>query len=285
MNIRLRANITMPDLQISSDVIDFGEVKCGECKIITVQLHNYKEVRCDWNASYLKKADEKFTPMHLKRKKKDLNGNDLNKPRTFEIMPPNGILLPSQKVNIQLKFMPTEEVENLFLNIIILIKFKSIFIIIKKKLHEERVAIRMAQSSQRLMVLCKGKGLEPRIDLSKNSLEFEPILPHSAGDEQEVKLVNPCPFPIEIYNLEFDKNYLEEEKILRVIRGYDEFNTILLPPRYPGDKLPNELYDYYDELSKKLDEEEKKQKQQLNEAINQNEATGNLKFKIEIKNI
>ena len=82
-----------------------------------------------------------------------------------------------------------------------------------KKLHEERVTIRMAQSSQRLMILCKGRGLEPRIELTKNSLEFDPILPHSVGDEQEIKIVNPCPFPIEIYNLEFDKNYLEEEKV------------------------------------------------------------------------
>jgi len=109
----------------------------------------------------------------------------------------------------------------------------------------------MAQSSQRLMILCKGKGLEPRLDFSKNSIEFEPILPHSPGDEQEVKIVNPCPFPVELYNLEFDKNYLEEEKILRVIRGYDEFNTILLPPRFPGDKLPVELYDYFDGLLNK----------------------------------
>lgn len=43
----------MPDLQISNDVIDFSEVKCGECRIITVQIHNHKEVRCDWSASYL----------------------------------------------------------------------------------------------------------------------------------------------------------------------------------------------------------------------------------------
>lgn len=71
----------------------------------------------------------------------------------------------------------------------------------------------MAQSSQRLMILCRGKGLEPRIELSKNSIEFEPILPHSQGDEQEIKIVNPCNFPIEIYNLEFDKNYLDEEKV------------------------------------------------------------------------
>jgi hydrocephalus-inducing protein len=43
----------MPDLQISNDVIEFNEVKCGECKIITVQIHNHKEVKCDWSASYV----------------------------------------------------------------------------------------------------------------------------------------------------------------------------------------------------------------------------------------
>jgi hydrocephalus-inducing protein len=75
----------------------------------------------------------------------------------------------------------------------------------------------MAQSSQRLMVLCKGKGLEPRLEFSKNSLEFEPILPYSAGDEQEIKIINPCSFPIEFYNLELDKNYLEEEKVNNLI--------------------------------------------------------------------
>jgi len=223
INIRLKANITMPDLKISSDVVEFGDVKCGECKIITVQIHNHKEVRCDWNASYLPPKEEKFTPMHLKRKKKQCIEAGLQRPKIFEIMPPSGTLMPGQKVNIQLKFMPSEE-----------------------RSYEERVTIRMGQSSQRLMVLCKGKGLEPRLEFSMNSLEFEPILPHSSGDEREIKIVNPCPFALEIYNLEFDRNYLDEEKILRVVRGYDEFGAILLPPRTPGEKLPSEIYDYFE---------------------------------------
>lgn len=238
----------MPDLQISNDIVEFSDVKCGECKIITVQLNNHKEVRCDWSASYLPKKEEKFTPMHLKRKKK-LEAEQ-NKPKIYEIMPPSGILMPGEKTNIQIKFMPTEE-----------------------KTYEERLTIRMAQSSQRLMVLCKGKGLEPRIELSKNSIEFDPILPHSTGDEQEVKISNPCPYPIELYNLEFDKNYLEEERILRIIRGYDEYKTILLPPRNVGEKLPIELYDYFEDQQKKLEEEDKKQKQLLNDTINEIENT------------
>ncbi|CAF0787663.1 unnamed protein product [Brachionus calyciflorus] len=257
LNLRLKANVTMPDLQISSDIVDFTEVKCGECKIVTVQLNNHKEVRCDWSASYINKKEDKFTPLHKRKKKLEAQEN---RPKIFEIMPPNGILMPGQKVNIQVKFMPTEE-----------------------KFYEERVTIRMAQSSQRLMILCKGKGLEPRIELSKNSLEFEPILPHSGGDEQEVKITNPCAYPIEIYNLEFDKNYLEEERILRIIRGYDEYNTILLPPRNVGDKLPIELYDFYEEQQKKLEEEDQKQKQLLNDTINEMENQENVEIKTEVK--
>ena len=44
------------------------------------------------------------------------------------------------------------------------------------------------------------------------------------------------------------------------MKGYDEINTILLPPRQPGDKLPQELLDYYDEQMKKLEEQERLRK-------------------------
>ena len=66
VNVRLRANVTVPDLHISSDVVEFGEVKCGECRIISVQLHNYQPVHCDWSAvpSQLAKKHVR-TPMFL----------------------------------------------------------------------------------------------------------------------------------------------------------------------------------------------------------------------------
>ena len=84
------------------------------------------------------------------------------------------------------------------------------------------------------------------LSLFRNLVEFGPILPHSTGFEENIIIHNPCSFPVEIYNLEFDKGYLEEEKILRLMKGYDEFNTILLPPRTAGDKLPPELIEYYE---------------------------------------
>ena len=45
--------------------------------------------------------------------------------------------------------------------------------------------------------------------------------------------------------------------MLRTMRGYDEYNTILLPPRKPGDKLPQEVTDAYNEQQRKKEAEEK----------------------------
>ena len=44
-------------------------------------------------------------------------------------------------------------------------------------------------------------------------LDFGPVLPYSNGDEQEVVILNPTAFPVEMYSLEFDERYLEEEKV------------------------------------------------------------------------
>ena len=45
--------------------------------------------------------------------------------------------------------------------------------------------------------------------------------------------------------------------MLRTMKGYDEYNTILLPPRQPGDKLPQEVIDAFNEQQRKKEAEEK----------------------------
>jgi hydrocephalus-inducing protein len=82
-----------------------------------------------------------------------------------------------------------------------------------QKNYENRLVIKLSHSSQRIVVLCRGQGLEPHIEFDRPLTEFGPILPHGPGDEKELVIRNPCKFPIEIYNLEFDKLYLEEEKV------------------------------------------------------------------------
>ena len=77
----------------------------------------------------------------------------------------------------------------------------------------EKLPIQLAQSSQDLFVSCKGRGLEPHIEFENSLLHFGPILPYTGRHEVSVKVTNPCPFPIELYSLEFDKQYIEEEKV------------------------------------------------------------------------
>ena len=51
--------------------------------------------------------------------------------------------------------------------------------------------------------------------------------------------------------------YHFSDQVLRLMKGYDEYNTILLPPRPTGDKLPPELMDYYEEQIRRMEESEK----------------------------
>ncbi|NWW29248.1 HYDIN protein, partial [Falcunculus frontatus] len=69
--------------------------------------------------------------------------------------------------------------------------------------------------------------------------------------EATVVVKNPCKFPIEFYSLDFDEQYLVEEKILRMAVGSKYPKTFLMPPRAMGGTLPPEVLEDY-EAQKKL---------------------------------
>ena len=83
-----------------------------------------------------------------------------------------------------------------------------------------------------MLLVCRGNGLEPDLHFDRNLVAFGPVLPHSAGDEQEVVIRNPCAFPIEIYNLEFDKTYLEEEKVSEFKWSETQYVSLTVVRRY-----------------------------------------------------
>ncbi|PAA50321.1 hypothetical protein BOX15_Mlig000423g3, partial [Macrostomum lignano] len=250
----LKANVTMPCLTVSRDLVDFNTVHCSEAKVVTVQLHNCSPVPAQWSAipdsalterGKRRKAADRFSPLYLRQQQQQVQSSQdisAGTPRgpeapVFEMIPGFGDLRPGQKLNVQIKFIPREE-----------------------RSYESRLNLRIGQSSQRLLVMCRGQGLEPRLEFDSNMIEFGPILPFAQdGAEREIVVRNPCDFPIEFYSLEYDKFYLEEEKILRQIPGYDEYNTLLLPPRRPGEKLPPELLEFYAEQLRKYEAEKARQ--------------------------
>ncbi|XP_063801928.1 hydrocephalus-inducing protein homolog isoform X2 [Pseudophryne corroboree] len=234
-SVRLRASVTMPSLCASSDKVEFSPVQCGQCQIRTIQLYNQLPVPCEWtvvNQESVVKLD-KHIPMHLRKK---LRHEIRPKVAIFEVMPSHDLLLPGQKKNVEIKFLPQEE-----------------------KPYSQRLVLQVAHSSQRVMLLVEGQGLEPRLEFLPSVLELGPILPFSSGDDMEVLVKNPCSFPVEFYSLEMDKQYMEEEKVLRLLKGYDSRNTLLLPLRSPGEKLPAEILEYYEENRQLLEEQGGKQ--------------------------
>lgn len=125
--------------------------------------------------------------MHLRKQQAKM---EKEAPLVFELIPSSGHLLPGQRKNVQVKFMPLEETR-----------------------YTQRIPIRMTQSTRKLCLTVVGNGMEPKLDFNMGHANFDPILPHSLGDEKEVIVSNPCPFPVEMYSLEFDRQYLDEEEV------------------------------------------------------------------------
>ncbi|XP_069735049.1 LOW QUALITY PROTEIN: hydrocephalus-inducing protein homolog [Phaenicophaeus curvirostris] len=233
-HIRLRANVSLPSLCLSKDSLVFSAVQCGQCKEETIQFHNHLQVPCKWFLTIsgpVKKVDKN---MQGRARQKLLREVKKRKPHVFTALPSSGALSPGQRCNVRIRFSPTEE-----------------------KFYKSILKIDICQSSQHLQLPVSGHGLEPQLEFCPPVLELGPLLPNSQGVEGTVMVKNPCEFPIEFYSLEFDHQYLEEEQILRMLKDYNSQNTLLLPPRAPGDKLPQELLEYYEDQKRLQDEQSK----------------------------
>ncbi|NXG37545.1 HYDIN protein, partial [Dromaius novaehollandiae] len=232
-HIRLRATVTVPSLCLSRDRLEFSAVQCGQCQEETIQLHNQCQIACRWFISVnepVKKVD-KHLPANLRRK---LHEELKTKTAVFQVLPSCGNLTPGQRCNLRVRFSPSEE-----------------------RAYSTYLKVNICKSNQHPELQLSGRGLEPRLEFNPAVLELGPLLPYSDGVQANVVVKNPCEFPIEFYSLDFDQQYLAEELILRMLKDYDCHNTLLLPPRAPGEKLPPEVLEYYEDQKRLQDEQAK----------------------------
>ncbi|XP_077955507.1 hydrocephalus-inducing protein homolog isoform X2 [Gasterosteus aculeatus] len=227
VQVRLCALVTEPAVTISTDTLQFDTVQCGMCQMRTIQLFNQESVPCTWSIA------EKGKP--IKKRKKDL---EMQQPPAvvFKMIPSSGMLSPGERVNVQIKFTPAEGGS-----------------------YNRQLHVRVAESSQQLFITARGRAEEPHLEFCPSVLELGPCLPLATDAEVNVSVRNPCPFPVEFYSLELDTQYLKEEKILRLVKGYDKNRILLLPPRSPGESLPPELLEYYQEQRSQLKDDGLKQ--------------------------
>lgn len=83
--------------------------------------------------------------------------------------------------------------------------------------YRNELKVNICGSSSDLKLYLSGQGLESRLEFSPPALKMGWVLVGSDGLEATVVVKNPCKFPIEFYSLDFDEQYLEEEKVRRQV--------------------------------------------------------------------
>jgi len=174
--IEFVANLTIPELSMSTDNVEFNKVCVGTRKIMKVRFENNKEVPLDW--SYYFKAD--------------VAGVSAKEGEKFSVSPTTGYLLPGQKQSVDVIFTPTHE-----------------------KVVSQKLQFKCKENNKLFGLNVKGYGINYSLDIIENSIEMGPVLPYDKSSIKIVELKNPMSFPIEVYSADFDKQHIDEEDILK----------------------------------------------------------------------
>lgn len=101
----------------------------------------------------------------------------------------------------------------------------------------QKLAFKCTDNPRQFILNTKGQGINYMVDFNQDTIQLDPVLPYDSSAIACFELTNNMENPIEVYSLDFDKMYHEEESILRrmdnfQIHGANE--PIFLPLRRPG---------------------------------------------------
>ncbi|XP_064242821.1 hydrocephalus-inducing protein homolog isoform X3 [Passer domesticus] len=222
-NIRLRATVLELSLNLSKNRLQFSDILVGQCQVETIRLYNQFRVPCKWfitaSKPVLKKNHLQYMTPAVREKRQTLE----DEPCPFEVTPSKGTLDPGKWQNLHIQFTPKEE-----------------------RSYNNELEFNICGSSNHLKLHLSGQGLQPRLEFRPPALKMGWMLVDSDGVEATVVVKNPCNFPTEFYSLDFDEQYLEEEKILRMAVGSEYQKSFFMPPRAVGETLPPEVLEDYE---------------------------------------
>ncbi|GMH35419.1 hypothetical protein BSKO_03287 [Bryopsis sp. KO-2023] len=203
--LAIKAQIMMPEIKVSSNVLEFGEVQVGHCKTIPVMFSNPKDVPCEW---CIKKPVEST-------KAKDW--------QFFQFDPHEGYLEPGESTLVKISFTPAPN---------------------RDAPYEQGIPIKVNNSSKSISIDAIGRGHTLRLSFDKNSVDLGAIVPAFEGQEsrmQAVNIINPNAYPIEVVCLNFDERYRSDDQVLRDYKHFDEEDNAYFPPLNPGVDLWSDL--------------------------------------------
>ncbi len=206
------------DVSARSQMLEFGTCQTGQCKVFTVQLHNYKQVPAEFSikkpAEVIKAKDWQFFACE------PLEGTvEPEQKLNLKVRPPRALLrttfrsMASGSCPAQLTMMSTRTSE----------RGKSpelgwpvpltasrppsspqiVFtpVLNRDAPYSQSIPMRINLNPRGKELTATGRGLTPRVSFSPTFVDCGPILPFFEGqapNEAKVVMSNPCAFPIEV---------------------------------------------------------------------------------------
>jgi hydrocephalus-inducing protein len=140
--LEIITNVTVPDISVSSNDIDFGAVICGMKKTMYIRFENQKEVPCIWTLN----LKEERTVAHEREKK--------GEPR-FTMTQTSGTMPKYTKSTIEISFVPIAE-----------------------KSYQQKFMIEITDNTRKCEIVCRGFGVTPNLEFFPPEMIFAPSLPY-----------------------------------------------------------------------------------------------------------
>ncbi|BFI31149.1 hydrocephalus-inducing protein [Marchantia polymorpha subsp. ruderalis] len=206
--VLLKANVVTPALILSTYLVDFGITPVGRCKTIYVRFENRGEAACEWKAE---RPEPGTVSMRVLR--------DWD---YFTCHPDSGKIPPYDFVIVKVLFIP--KLQKLKTN------------------YETVMPIRVADIDTPVVLALKGHAYIPPISFEPPEAELGPVIPNAAVPFQlQVELKNRSNQNLEVYSVDFDPQYIQEEEVLRGIKTYNDKNILLIDIREAGQPFWKEL--------------------------------------------
>ena len=217
-----RVTVTLPVTIKNAPVVNlvFSVNICMPDIVMTTDALDFDRVqlgRCKRMYINFKNISPVTTHWNLK---KPGNGKDENK---FTVVPSEGSIKSGASILIEVEYVPTE---------------------VRKQRVALALKIDMNPKNKKTLTLI-GEGMGTPVRFEPSLVELGPILPFSDGMTKEVTVFNDGDRPLELYSLDFDTSYLEEDSILQAVDVYDSDGMHRAPMRMPGDALPEFIMDAY----------------------------------------
>jgi hypothetical protein len=140
--LEIITNVTVPDISVSTNDIDFGAVICGMKKTMYIRFENQKEVPCIWTLN----LKEERTVAHEREKK--------GEPR-FTMTQTSGTMPKYTKSTIEISFVPIAE-----------------------KSYQQKFMIEITDNTRKCEIVCRGFGVTPNLEFFPPEMIFAPSLPY-----------------------------------------------------------------------------------------------------------